>query len=246
MLLHLAIVGAPPIMPSAFQAEVTVKTNGTMAGIPIGTQAFTMLYDFGNKRLRKDFADGTTKVYRYDEKVDPPQPVGPPKPGVPSLPTPVGYQFKTGSMRDCCWTWLYDADSGMADKMSEITIDPKAKDLGPDAAHAGTEHWQKRGWFPFPRVNDYYVSNSTLVRADTYLSIKSRGTVISNTTYDNVAAGPIDVSNFIHPTVNPSFPELGKCKQFGKDPLCHAGDGEQMRVDAMLSTREISSDAASA
>lgn len=231
----MSVVGAPalapPTVPTAFIAHVTTNMSGTMAGLPTGVHKFVQLYDFGNKRLRKDSADGTTKVYRYDEKVDPPLPHGPPDPDVPISPTPVGYQFRTGSMQDCCWTWLYDKDDKVADRMFELQIDQKAKDLGPDAAHSGAEHWQKTGWFPFSTQNDWYVNNGTLVQADTFSSIKNRGTVISNTTYDNVQVGPIDVSNFAHPSVNPSMPELGKCKQFGKDPMCHEGDAAELLAD---------------
>jgi len=228
-----AMAGVPPTVPSAFTADVTANSSGTMAGLPVGVQKFTMLYDFGNKRLRKDLPNGMTKLYRYDKKVDPPLPVGPPKPGVPIAPTPIAYQFRTGSMQDCCWLWLYDKDSQMADKMFEIKIDPKSKDLGPDAAHGGAEHWQKTGWFPFKTASDDYVLNGTLLQADTFLSIKSRGTAVSNTTYDNVVVGPIDESNFDHPTVNPSMPDLGKCKQFGVDPECHAGDAKEMRAEQL-------------
>ena len=216
-----------------------------MAGMPTGVETYTMLYDVGNKRLRKDMANGYTKVYRYDEKVDPPQPIGPPQPGVPILPTPVGYQFRTGSMQECCWTWLYDAQTGTADRMFEIKVDPKAKDLGADnSTHAGAEHWQKTGWIPFSTVDDYYTVNGTLVQVDTFLSIKGRGTAVSNTTYDNVVAGPIDISNFVHPTVNPSFPKLGKCQQFGKDPTCHEEDAAEMLAEHALFVARVLSVAA--
>ena len=107
----------------------------------------------------------------------------------------------------------------------------QSKDLGPDTAHGGAEHWQKTGWFPFKTATDDYVNNGTLVQVDTFLSMKGRGTAISNTTYDNVNVGPIDESNFAHPTVNPSMPDLGRCKQFGVDPQCHSGDAAEMLAE---------------
>ena len=61
--------------------------------------------------------------------------------------------------------------------------------------------------------------------------MKGRGTAISNTSYDNVNVGPIDESNFAHPTVNPSMPDLGRCKQFGVDPHCHSGDAAEMHAE---------------
>ena len=125
----------------------------------------------------------------------------------------------------------------MADKMYEIKIDPNAKNLGPDAAHQGADHWQKKGWFPFSHQDDDYVLNGTLIQADNYLSIKSQGYAVSNTTYDDVVVGPIDESNFAHPTVNPSMPGLGKCKQFGKDPECHAQDAVDMRAEHVARVR---------
>lgn len=91
--------------------------------------------------------------------------------------------------------------------------------------------WQKTGWFPFKTATDDYVNNGTLVQVDTFLSMKGRGTAISNTTYDNVNVGPIDESNFAHPTVNPSMPDLGRCKQFGVDPQCHSGDAAEMLAE---------------
>jgi hypothetical protein len=52
------------------------------------------------------------------------------------------------------------------------------------------------------------------------VNIPKSGTAIGNTTYDQVTVGPIDETVFAHPTVNLDFPEMGKCKEFGKDPMC--------------------------
>ena len=151
----------PPVVPSAFIAAVKTQTNGTVPGMPSRSQAFELFYDHGNKRQRKDFGDGTTRVYRYDKMVDPPLP---PVKGEPIAPTPMGFKFRTNDPdQTCCWLWLWDPQTQMSEKMFHYEIDERAKDLGPDASRAGAEHWQKTHWFPFKSGNDWWTTNGTLV-----------------------------------------------------------------------------------
>lgn len=214
-----------PIVPSAFMADVVSNTSGTMPGVPTRSMSYTQLYDYGNKRLRKD-GGGHTKVYRYDRRIAPPLP---PVAGEPIAPTPMGFLFDTNSMENCCWLWLWDPKTQMANRMFEISVDKNSVDLGPSAKHGGAEHYQKKGSWPFTHIADSYFSNGTLVAQDTFASMVS-GTTVGNTTYSNVVVGAIDVSNFAHPTVNPGLPHLGKCKQFGKDPMCQSGSAAHAQM----------------
>ena len=56
---------AVPAIPDQFYAEIHSNVTGNVSGIPTGTGVMKQWYDFSNKRLRKDFDDGTSKIYDY-------------------------------------------------------------------------------------------------------------------------------------------------------------------------------------
>ena len=220
----LAVLGAPPTVPAAFTAIVTLNTSGTIPGLtPSGvTVKYMMQYDLANRRLRKDTCQQhscTSNILRFDENISPPPH---PQPGEPTKPMPVGYQFRTETRDHCCWLWLFDPDTSTAEKMNAIQIPPTAADLGPDKGHGGAKHWQLALMFPFTSISDYWTdANGTLVQNDNFVGFGARGGVLSKSTYRNVVPGPIDVSNFAHP-------DLSECKQFGKDHECDASDAAEL------------------
>ena len=225
---------SPPKIPDTFTAVITSDTSGTSHGtVPKGKSSMKQWYDYANKRLRKDADDGTTKVYRYDVKIDPPFPA---RPGDPTFPTPKGYQFDLANPNmTCCWLWLMDSDTKEADMMEQLTIPKKAKDLGADA---NGEHWASSTHFPLTQTGDFWcdsnvTSGCSLTKENSFVNIPKAfgpqaGTIITNSTYEGVTIGPIDESAFWVPDATPTF---GQCKEFGKDPMCQMNDAAALLAD---------------
>eukprot|EP00911_Craspedida_sp_UC1_P000038 UC1_evm1s33 len=214
------VLAAPPTIPGTFTANVVATSSGTASGVPHGTKTYKKYYDYTNKRLREDFvAEGFTKIYRYDQKIEPPFP---PAPHNPTFASPKGYkiQLRNGQPdpMSCCWLWLVD-ENGNADTMFQEVVPKKAIDAGAATVNGiKTEHWAFGTKFPFPQTSDFYFgSNNTLVQSNSFASIFKQGTVIGNSSFSNWDSSPIDVSVFAVPTSDPTF---GKCKQCGVDPEC--------------------------
>jgi len=213
-----------PTIPNQFYAEVIGNTTGTVAGIPYGQSDIKQWYDFDDKLVRLDRADGTTKMYDYKTLVDP-CPVGN-CPGQPKFPTPQGFKFRTGDINNtCCWTWLIDSDTQEPETMEKFEVESNAKLVGTDARG---EHWLSVKRFPFLQTDDWWFTapNSSypdgiLVASNSYFLIKGHtsvsGYVMSNGTYNNVKYGTVDKSVFAHPDSRPTF---GQCKQCGVDDEC--------------------------
>jgi hypothetical protein len=220
--LGLGLQAEAPTIPQTFVATITTNSSGTSSVVQRGVSTMKQYYDYANKRLRKDAEDGSTKIYRYDDPKDPPFP---PNPGDPDFKTPKGYQFQLNNPNmTCCWLWLMDADTKVADRMYELTIPKKSVDVGSDA---DGEHWANVAHFPFLQTDDYWLKNaSILTKHNSFSSLPKAlgpqaGTIISNSTYADVTVGPIDISTFWVPDARPTF---GKCKEFGHDPQCSMED----------------------
>ena len=54
-----------PTIPNQFYAEIHDNVTGNVSAIPDGVSVMKQWYDYTNKRLRKDFDDGTSKIYDY-------------------------------------------------------------------------------------------------------------------------------------------------------------------------------------
>ena len=54
-----------PTIPNQFYAEIHDNVTGNVSAIPDGVSVLKQWYDYTNKRLRKDFDDGTSKIYDY-------------------------------------------------------------------------------------------------------------------------------------------------------------------------------------
>ena len=54
-----------PIIPNQFYAEIHDNVTGNVSAIPDGVSVMKQWYDYTNKRVRKDFDDGTSKIYDY-------------------------------------------------------------------------------------------------------------------------------------------------------------------------------------
>jgi len=192
--------------------------------VPTGSGVVKQWYDYTNKRLRKDFDDGTSKIYDYKTLVDPGN--------HPGFPNPQGFKFRTDSIEDsCCWLWLTN-DGGVtaeseADTMDVFEVEKKAVDEGAGPAPLG-EHWSSVKKFPFLQTDDWWFaadgnssSPGTLQASNTYFRIPGKtsesGYVMGNATFANVRYGAIDDAVFAHPDSRPDF---GKCKQCGVDDQC--------------------------
>ena len=186
-----------------------------MPNVPKGSITITQWYDYTNKRLRKDFDDGTSKMYDYKTLVDP---------GMerkPKFPSPQGFKYRTDDIANtCCWLWLIDADTEEPEQMSKLEVEKNAMDVGPEAKG---EHWSSVKKFPFLQTDDWwFTANGTLAAQNTYVNISigskiKEGWLMSNGTFDDVKYGAIDDSVFAHPDSRPTF---GKCKQCGVDDQC--------------------------
>jgi hypothetical protein len=211
--------GVPVISP-VFTADVVESSSGTAPGVPKGTKTFREFYDYTHKRRRTDYAaEGFTKIYRYDQNIEPPVP---PVPGNPTFASPKGYKINLhGGQPDpnqCCWLWLVDED-GNPNTMFEQDVAKKAMLVGNETKNGvPTEHWAFKGRFPFPQDNDWWFTpNGSLVQTNSYASIFKQGTVVGNASYTNYVTTPIADVTFTVPTSDPTF---GVCKQCGKDPAC--------------------------
>eukprot|EP00040_Diaphanoeca_grandis_P015770 m.80867 g.80867 ORF g.80867 m.80867 type:complete len:239 (+) comp25357_c0_seq1:84-800(+) len=210
-----------PTIPAIFTSNVVESSSGTFPGVPQGTKSFLQFYDYEHQKLRKDYVqEGYSKIYRYDQKIDPPFP---PAKGDPTFPSPKGYKLQLhGGVVDpnqCCWLWLVD-DEGNPDTMFEQIISPKAVDAGATTKNGvPSEHYTFHTNLPFPQTNDYYfaTADQALVQVDSYASIFKKGTVIGNSSFTNFTAAPIANTTFAVPTSDPTF---GICKQCGVDPEC--------------------------
>jgi hypothetical protein len=226
------LVASVPAIPQAFSAVVTENTTGTSASVPHGVTVTTEYYDFDNNRLRKDQAGASmTKVYRYDKLIMPPiTPVA----GDPPFDCAKGYQFSTSDPDNtCCWLWLVDDETPpFPAEMFKVAIPKRAKDAGASPLYGGTEHWHGSSVFPFKSTGDWYVANGTdLAAYNNFVDIPSSGTVLTNTTYANFKAGPIDVSVFDHPEGPLPHGKGGPCKEFGQDPKCDMADARAMLAE---------------
>jgi len=204
---------AVPVIPDQFYAEIHGNTTGNLSGVPYGTVVIKEWYDYANKRLRKDFDDGTTKMYDYKTLVDP----GNEK--TPKFPAPQGFKFRTDDINNtCCWLWLIDSDTQQNEQMQKFAVESNAKDLG---ATPQGEHWRSVTKFPFLQTDDWWFKNGTLAIQNSYFIIPGHtsvsGYVMSNGTFEDVKNAPIDPSVFWHPDSRPTF---GKCKQCGVDMEC--------------------------
>jgi len=209
----LAETTSRPVIPDQWAGTMTSKVNSTVADIPSGTFTVTQYYDYTNKRLRKDFSDGTSKMYDYKTMVD--SGIAP----WPPFPSPQGFHFRTDDIENsCCWLWLVQNQTGSniptAETMDKFEVESNAKDVGSDARG---EHWRSHKWFPFTQNDDWWFKNGTVAYSNSYFKIPKLGYTISNTTFTNVKYGPIDPSVFAHPDSRPTF---GKCKQCGVDSEC--------------------------
>jgi hypothetical protein len=207
---------AVPKIPDQFYAEIHGNTTGNLSGVPYGVSVVKQWYDYTNKRLRKDFDDGTTKMYDYKTLVDP----GMEK--KPAFPSPQGFKFNTNDIENtCCWLWLLDSDTGNAETMDKFQVEDNAKDLGPDGVKG--EHWLSVKTFPFYQTDDWWFKKGVLSSSNSYFNIPGKssvsGYVMSNATFQNVSYGPASVPAevFAHPDSRPTF---GKCKQCGVDDAC--------------------------
>ena len=118
-------------------------------------------YDYTNKRVRKDFDTGVTKMYDYKTLVDTGnEPAGGPG-GNPVFPSPQGFKFRTNDIAStCCWVWLIgDAPSYEPETMDKFEIESNAKDEGADAKG---EHWSSVKHFPFLQTDDWWFKNGTM------------------------------------------------------------------------------------
>ena len=151
-----------PVIPDQFYAEEHGNTTSTIASIPSGTIVIKHWYDYTNKRERKDFDTGVTKMYDYKTLVDP----GNEKPGGPGnnpiFPSPQGFKFRTDDlMSTCCWLWLVgDASTQYEpETMEKFEVEKKAVDEGLDAKG---EHWSSVKKFPFLQTDDWWFKNGTV------------------------------------------------------------------------------------
>jgi hypothetical protein len=202
---------AVPAIPDQFYSEIHFNTTGNVSGVPTGVGTIKQWYDYTNKRLRKDFDDGTTKIYDYKTLVDP----GNEK--KPRFPSPQGFKFRTDDIENtCCWLWLIDDQTQDAERMSKLEVENNAKDVGKD--NIG-EHWSSVTTFPFLQTDDWWFRDGVLAASNTYANIPVEGYIMSNGTYTNVSSGASSVpdSVFSHPDSRPTF---GKCKQCGVDDAC--------------------------
>lgn len=216
----MALLGVPQL-PETYTAVITSTTTGTSHAVPHGTAHLKKFYDYPNSRLRvDDLDDGSTKVYRYDVLVDPPFPPGRTD---PTFPTPKGYQFQLSNPNNtCCWLWLMDPDTQVADRMSHEEMSKRAVDVGTDEFG---EHWSTVLKFPFNQTDDIWLVNGTIpvpTKEDSYVDIPpafgpQSGTIITNGTFQNVSLDLIDESVYWVPDATPTF---GKCKEFGHDMEC--------------------------
>ena len=212
----IADTSAVPKIPDQFYMEIHSNTTSTMPNIPTGVGTMKEYYDYTNKRLRKDFDDGTSKMYDYKTLVDPG--LAP----TPKFPSPQGFKFRTDDIENtCCWLWLIDSDTEQPEKMDQFAVEDNAKDLGPEA---DGEHWLSVKKFPFLQTDDWWFKNGTIpVKSNSYFNIPGRSSIsgwtMNNATFHNVKYGPDAVpdSVFAHPDSRPTF---GKCKQCGVDDEC--------------------------
>jgi len=203
-----------PKIPDQFYTKIHSNSSGTVPGIPYGQAVIKQWYDYTNKRLRKDFDDGTTKMYDYKTLVDP----GMEK--EPKFPSPQGFKFRTDDIENsCCWLWLIDDDTQQPERMDRFEVESNAKYVGTDPGRG--EHWLSVKKFPFLQTDDWWFVNGTLASSNSYFNIPgstpASGWVMANATFADVEYGPIDDSIFAHPDSRPTF---GKCKQCGVDMEC--------------------------
>jgi hypothetical protein len=212
-------VNGVPAIPDQWYAEIHGNTTSTVSAIPSGTVVIKQWYDYTNKRVRKDFDSGVTKVYDYKTLVD----TGNEKPGGPGnnpvFPSPQGFKYRTDNIANtCCWVWLitgsYDQHNIEPETMEKFEVEKKAKDEGSDAKG---EHWSSVIKFPFLQTDDWWFVNGTMSSSNTFVKIPKEGTVMSNGTFNNVKYGDVDPTVFDHPDSRPTF---GKCKQCGVDDEC--------------------------
>jgi len=146
----------------------------------------------------------------------------PPEPHNPTFASPKGYkiQLRNGvpDPMQCCWLWLVD-QNGDAETMFEQTVPAKSVDAGKTVINGvAAEHWHWEGKFPFLQIDDFYFTpNGSLVQANSYASVFSKGTIIGNSSYTNWDTAAISNTTFAVPTSDPTF---GQCKQCGVDPEC--------------------------
>ena len=202
---------AVPVIPDQFYAEIHGNTTGNISGVPTGVGITKQYYDYTNRRVRRDFDDGTSKIYDYKTLVDPGN-----EP-TPKFPMPQGFKFRTDNIANtCCWTWLIDSDTQNAETMSRFEVESNAKDVGKDAKG---EHWASVSTFPFLQTDDWWFKDGQVSASNSYVNIPGVGYVMSNGTYVNVSYGAaaVPASVFEHPDSRPTF---GKCKQCGVDDEC--------------------------
>jgi len=128
-----------------------------------------------------------------------------------------------------------DSDTKEADRMLELTIPKKAKDIGKEAEG---EHWSSVSRFPLTQMDDFWCNSSvtsgcSLTKENGFVNFPKAfgpqaGTVITNSTYEGVTVAPIDESTYWVPDATPTF---GQCKEFGKDPMCNMKDAAGLLAD---------------
>jgi hypothetical protein len=227
----------PPLIPQQYTAQIISDVKGDIPDIPKGKSTYTEYYDYGNKRRRIDFSDGTSKVYRYDVN----------DMGHNPFPAPRGYQFQTSNPKlNCCWLWLVDTSDPTNStnlRMSEIQISKRAKDNGPVTIDGKTAEWwhSKGSIIVLEQHDDFFVSTNgsnptTLIEWDSQFRLKLE-TCQTNLTYTTFDYSPIDISVFDVPKADcqecQPF-EIGTCKEFGKDPECDMATYNAVGDDAYM------------
>jgi hypothetical protein len=206
-----------PVIPDQFYSTIVGNTTSTVSGVPSGSVVIKQWYDYKNRRLRKDFDNGVTKMYDYKTLVD--SGIAP----HPRFPSPQGFKFRTDDIAGtCCWLWLIDnttePGAETPETMDALEVEKNAKDVGADAKG---EHWSSVKKFPFLQTDDWWFNKTDgrLSASNTYVKIPKEGTIMSNGTFQDVQYGPesVPASVFAHPD---SRPEFGKCKQCGVDDEC--------------------------
>jgi hypothetical protein len=51
-----------PVIPDQFYSTIVGNTTSTVSGVPSGSVVIKQWYDYKNRRLRKDFDNGVTKM----------------------------------------------------------------------------------------------------------------------------------------------------------------------------------------
>jgi hypothetical protein len=170
-----------PVIPDQFYSKITGNTTSTVSAIPSGVAVIKQWYDYTNKRIRKDFDNGVTKMYDYKTMVD----AG--NNPHPRFPSPQGFKFRTDDLAGtCCWTWLIDnttnPGSEEIETMERLEVEKNAKDIGPTKTPYEGEHWSSVKRFPFLQTDDWWFNSTDgrLAASNTYVKIPKEGTIMSN------------------------------------------------------------------